>query len=240
MQRGSADDSALASVFVAGGEWPFARLKLEHREEMVRNRYRRSYICITFVLASTLSLMAQSDRTGSQQWGDLQGKAGQPLLISAALVDAPAFGVGSESDLPDAPSSARSDSSTADPAPSPVVKKESHGAMPAAMGGPLSPDRSVADRNYLLVNGGMIGASIFNAEMTIHCLQKHPSCNDVPSSLKSRAGLYGIGIPADLGIAYLSYFMKRKHSSIWYVPSAIVGGANLFLGVRAYRSSQEP
>jgi hypothetical protein len=75
--------------------------------------------------------------------------------------------------------------------------------------------------------------------MTVHCLQKHFSCNDVPSSLKSRAALYGIGIPADLGIAYLSYFMKKKHSSIWYVPSAIVGGANLFLGVRAYRWSQD-
>jgi hypothetical protein len=216
----------------------FARLKLEHREEMVRNRYKRSYICITFVLASTLSLMAQSDRTGGQRWEDVQA-TGEPLLISAALVEAPAFGVGSESDLPDAPSSSRSDSSTADPAPSPVVKKESHGALPAATGGPLSPDRSVADRNYLLINGGMIGASIFNAEMTIHCLQKHPSCNDVPSSLKSRTALYGIGIPADLGIAYLSYLMKKKHSRIWYVPSAIVGGANLFLGVRAYRWSQD-
>jgi len=205
----------------------------------VRNRYRRSYICITFVLASTLSLMAQSDRTGGQRWEDVQA-TGEPLLIiSAALVEAPAFGVGGESDLPDAPSSSRSDSSTADPAPSPVVKKESHGALPAATGGPLSPDRSVADRNYLLINGGMIGASIFNAEMTIHCLQKHPSCNDVPSSLKSRTALYGIGIPADLGIAYLSYLMKKKHSRIWYVPSAIVGGANLFLGVRAYRWSQD-
>jgi hypothetical protein len=182
--------------------------------------------------------MAQSDRTGGQRWEDVQA-TGEPLLISAALVEAPAFGVGSESDLPDAPSSSRSDSSTADPAPSPVVKKESHGALPAATGGPLSPDRSVADRNYLLINGGMIGASIFNAEMTIHCLQKHPSCNDVPSSLKSRTALYGIGIPADLGIAYLSYLMKKKHSRIWYVPSAIVGGANLFLGVRAYRWSQD-
>lgn len=203
----------------------------------MHNRYSRSYVCFAFVLASTLSLMAQSGPTGGQRWVGLQG-AGRPLLISAALVEAPEFGAVSESDLPDAPSTAKSDSSTADPAPSPVVKN-SHGAPPAALGGPLSPDRSVADRNYLLVNGGMIGASIFNAEMTIHCLRNQVSCNDVPSSLKSRAALYGIGIPADLGVAYLSYFMKKRHSRIWYVPSALVGGANLFLGVRAYRWSQD-
>jgi hypothetical protein len=34
--------------------------------------------------------------------------------------------------------------------------------------------------------------------------------------------------------------MKKKHNSIWYVPSALVTGTNLFLGVRAYRWSQDP
>ena len=38
------------------------KLKLEHREERVSNRYKRSYICIAFVLVSALSLLAQSDR----------------------------------------------------------------------------------------------------------------------------------------------------------------------------------
>jgi hypothetical protein len=107
------------------------------------------------------------------------------------------------------------------------------------MGGPLSPDRSVADRNYLLVTGGMFGASVFNAEVTQHCLNEHTDCNDVPSSLHSRAAMYGIGIPADLGIAYLTYYMKKRHSSMWYVPAAVVAGANLFFGVRAYGWSQD-
>lgn len=185
--------------------------------------------------------MAQSDRAYGQRGEDFQLKAshpGQPLL-TAALVEAPALGASSESDLPDAPSTAKPDSSTADPAPSPAVKKESHGAPPAAMGGPLAPDRSVADRNYLLLTGGMVGASVFNAEMTLHCLKEHPDCNDVPASFHSRTALYGIGIPADLGVAYLTYYMKKRHNSIWYVPAAIVTGANLFLGVRAYRWSQD-
>ena len=121
------------------------------------------------------------------------------------------------------------------PAASPVVKRQSHGAPPAALGGPLGVDRTVADRNYLALTGGMFGASIANAELTIRCLQVHASCNDVPSSLQSRAALYGIGIPADFGIAYLTYHMKKKHSRIWYVPAATVTVANVFLSVRAYR-----
>lgn len=206
----------------------------------MRNRHKKSYICIAFALVSALSALAQSGRTDVQRWDGLQPKAndpGEPLL--AALVEAPALAVSSDSDLPDAPSTTKADSSTADPAPPPAVKRE-HGASPAAMGGPLAPDRSVADRNYLLLTGGMFGASVFNAEVTLHCLKEHTDCNDVPSSLHSRAALYGIGIPADLGIAYLTYYMKKRHSSMWYVPAAVVTGANLFFGVRAYRWSQDP
>jgi hypothetical protein len=210
-----------------GEERLFARSKLEHREERVRNRYKKFCICIALALASTLSSLAQSE------------DASQPVL-AASVATAPVLGsVSSESDLPDAPSTTKADTSTADPAPAPVVKRE-HGAAPAAMGGPLAPDRSVADRNYLLLTAGMLGASVFNAEMTLHCLKEHEDCNDVPSSLRSRTALYGIGIPADLGVAYLTYFMKKKHNSIWYVPSALVTGANLFLGARAYRWSQDP
>jgi hypothetical protein len=216
-------------------------LKLEHQEERVRNRYRSFYICIAFAMVSTLSLMAQSARADGQPWEGPELKSsdsGRILLI--ALDEAPALGVSSESELPDAPSSAKADASTADPTPSPVVKKDSQGALPAATGGRLSPDRSVIDRNYLLVTGGMFGASIANAELTVRCLQVQASCNDVPSFLKSRTALYGIGIPADFGVAYLTYIMKKRHNSIWYVPAALVTGANLFFGVRAYRWSQDP
>jgi hypothetical protein len=202
----------------------------------VRKRYRGGFIGIAFVLASALGLLAQSDRLEVQNSGALQSRksdAGQPLL-TASLGELPAIS-GSESDLPDAPSSAKADASAVDPAPSPVVKRASHGAPPAAIGGPLSPDGSVADRNYWLVTGGMVGSSIANVELTVRCLEVHESCNDVPSALKSRAALYGIGIPADLGVAYLTYYMKKKHSRIWYVAPAVVTGANMFLAVRAYR-----
>ena len=105
----------------------------------MRNRYKKSYICIAFALVSALSALAQSGRTDVQRWDGLQPKAndpGEPLL--AALVEAPALAVSSDSDLPDAPSTTKADASAADPAPSPAVKREStHGAPPTAMGGPL-------------------------------------------------------------------------------------------------------
>jgi len=209
----------------------------------VRNRHRRNIIGIAFVLASSFSLLAQSDQIDAQRADNfqLQGNSAPPLL-TAELADSPAIGSANhESELPDTPSATKPDASTADPAPSPAVKRESpHGAPPAAMGGPLWVDRSVADRNYFLVTGGMFGASVVNAELTLRCLNKHPSCNDVPSSLKSRAALYGIGIPADLGVAYLTYCLKRKHNHMWYVPAAVVTGANLFFAVRAYRWTQDP
>jgi hypothetical protein len=219
--------------------WPFAKRKLKHQEESVRNRHRRSFICI-FVLASALSVLAQSGRVNAQRGDGLQlvGAPGQPVLIATAVGTPAISSLDNESELPDAPSAAKPDTTTADPSAAPA-KKESNGAPAAATGGSLGVDRTVADRNYLAVTGGMFGASIINAELTVHCLNVHPSCNDVPTSLHSRAALYGIGIPADIGVAYLTYIMKKKHSHIWYVPAALVTGANLFFGVRAYRWSQD-
>lgn len=209
----------------------------------MRNRYRRFNICIiAFVLASALSMLAQSDGIEGQRQDNLQlqGDATQ-WLLAAKLVEAPVINsTSNESELPDAPSATKADTSSGEAASSPAVKKEPfQGAPPAAGGGPLWVDRSVADRNYLLFTGGMVGASIVNAELTLHCLNKHPSCNDVPPSLQRRAAVYGIGIPADLGIAYLTYYLKRKHNHMWYIPPAAVTGANIFFAWRAYHWTQQ-
>jgi hypothetical protein len=208
----------------------------------VRNRYRGFNICIAFVLVSALSLLAQSDRIAVQPSDtQLQGNPAPPLLTAKLDESSPMGSASNESDLPDAPSATKPDASAADPAPSPAVKRESsHGAPPAAAGGPLWVDRSVADRNYLILTAGMFGATIVNTELTLRCLNKHPSCNDVPANFRSRLDLYAVGIPAELGVAYLTYYLKRKHNHMWYVPAAVVTGANIFLAVRAYRWTQDP
>ncbi|HEV8046180.1 MAG TPA: hypothetical protein VGP35_00515 [Terriglobales bacterium] len=206
----------------------------------MRNRYRK-IICIAFVLASALLLQAQSESNDAQRMEAFQAQDhSSNVLLAAKLDESLATGASNEA-LPDAPDATTPDVPSASPTPSPAVKNQSHyGAPPAAVGGPLGVDRTVADRNYLLFTGAMFGSSVMNAELTLHCLTKQVSCNDVPHALQSRAALYGIGIPADLAISYLTYYMKKKHSHIWYAPSAFVTGANVFLGIRAYRWSNDP
>jgi len=80
----------------------------------------------------------------------------------------------------------------------------------------------------------MFGASVFDAELTQRC-QQEKTCSYVPPSLRSRAAMYGIGLPADFAVAYLTYHMKAKHNHLWYVPSALVTGANVYVGIHAYR-----
>ena len=203
----------------------------------MRNRYRKTVI-FAFMLASAFSLQAQSVGNDAQRMEKFQTQDHSAyVLLAAKLDESPAANAA----LPDAPSATTSDDPSASPTPSPAVKNESrYGAPPAATGGPLSVDRTVADRNYLLFTGAMFGSSVMNAELTVRCLDKHASCNDVPRALASRAALYGIGIPADLAISYLTYYMKKKHSHIWYAPSAAVTGVNVFLGIHAYRWTQDP
>ena len=207
----------------------------------MHNRYRKTVIS-AFVLGSAFLLQAQSQDNGVRGIDNSQPQEHSAYALLAAKLDESPANSASNGALPDAPSATSSDATNAGaPMPSPVAKNESrYGAPPAAVGGPLWADRSVMDRHYFLFTGAMFGASVMNAELTLRCLNKQSACNDVPHALQSRAALYGNGIPADLAVSYLTYYMKRKHNHIWYAPSAAVTGANVFLGIRAYRWSQDP
>ena len=208
----------------------------------MRNRYGSLGFCVTSILIAALAASAQSGNPGplppAASVQSSSPNTPQPAIVASAA-DVPASAGTDNSVVPDAPSATSSEASTADPAASPVMKRDFRGAPPAAQGGPLWVDRSVADRNYLLVNSGMFGASILNAELTMRCLNKHPSCNDVPPSLQSRTAIYGIGIPADLAVSYLTYCLKRKHVHMWYAPAAAVAGGNVFLGMRAHHWTEQ-
>jgi hypothetical protein len=203
----------------------------------VGNPYKNVSIAVAFVLASAFSMFAQSDNSSSN--------TRKAESVVAANIPAPSAGAGpnSVSNVPDAPSAAKekeeaSAGAEASASPSPV-RKNSQGAPPAAIGTDWAEVRRTADRQYWEVTGSLFAVSIANAEVTRYCLSVHTSCNDVPPSLRGRAALYGIGIPADLGVAYLTYYMKKKHSRIWYVPAALATGANAFAAVHAYRWAQE-
>jgi hypothetical protein len=38
----------------------------------------------------------------------------------------------------------------------------------------------------------------------------------------------------------LTYHMKRRHNSLWYMPSALVTAANAYVAIHAYHRGQEP
>ncbi len=97
---------------------------------------------------------------------------------------------------------------------------------------------SIADKKYIAFTSAMFASSIADIELTQRC-QEIGQCSYAPSSLRSRTAMYGIGMPADLAIAYFSYHLKKHHNSLWYLPSAAVTLANAYVGMHAYHRSQE-
>lgn len=205
----------------------------------MRNRHKKLYICMVFTLAWALSALAQSGRLvvpPADQTSNAAPSQPEQTMLNANLLDfsATAAAAEKESGLPDAPSAAKADDiATPEPAaaPDPPIRKGSEGAPAAATGPSLE---GVADRHYWAFTGAMFSASIADAELTQRC-QQEKTCSYVPPSLRSRAAMYGIGIPADFAVAYLTYHMKAKHSHLWYVPSALVTAANVYVGIHAYR-----
>jgi hypothetical protein len=47
------------------------------------------------------------------------------------------------------------------------------------------------------------------------------------------------GFSADLGVAYLSYYMKKKHSSLWFLPEALVTAVNTYVCIHDARRAME-
>jgi hypothetical protein len=143
----------------------------------------------------------------------------------------------SDADLPDAPSTSQSQSQSENPdnaSPAPMSNRHSYqGATPGAKGGSFGVDRRVVDWKYAALTGGMFGASLANVDLTHRC-EAEGTCSFLPYPLSRRAFMYGIGIPADLGIAYVSYRLKRNHNPFWIVPEVLVTGANLYVAAHSW------
>jgi hypothetical protein len=197
---------------------------LKHQEEKVRYRYGIVCMIVVVCLIFARPLLAQSHESAGGNW--LMSRV---TVVTATAVD--------DSELPDAPSASQDQTQQQEvvsPEPNPH-RNALQGAPPAATGSLLGGyDRDVADRRYWTVTGTMFAASVVQAELAQRCLSEH-TCSWVPDVLRSRKAMYGIGIPADLAISYLTYRLKRKHSEFWFVPAALVTGTNLFVAVHDFR-----
>jgi hypothetical protein len=90
---------------------------------------------------------------------------------------------------------------------------------------PKSPTNGPLGWLFLAANGALLGSTIANAEIIARC--RPTACQAIPGAIRSRGALYGIGIPASLGISYLSYRIKRAGSRLWIVPVAVFTAGNV-------------
>jgi hypothetical protein len=130
---------------------------------------------------------------------------------------------------PDAPSVARNATETA--RSDSATEKQSYGIQPLPAGR-LDTGTHDADAKYVAVMGSMFASSIMTVELTHECLVEY-RCSYVPDPLRSRAAMYATGLSAEVGVAYLSYYLKRKEHKWWFIPAALVTTANIYVAHHA-------
>ena len=116
--------------------------------------------------------------------------------------------------LPDAPSAAHRSASAPPAAVAPIAGPEAH------------------DKQFMLVNGLMFSSSITNVELATRCF-RGGACTAVPGPLRSRGGLYGVGLPVDVAVTVLGYRLKRSGHRWWFVPAAAVTVGNVIYSIHA-------
>lgn len=89
---------------------------------------------------------------------------------------------------------------------------------PAAQG-------SVADWEFAEVSSSLFEASIADAETLYRC----DNCTFVRSALHRRGVTYGVGLPVDVAVSYMTYRLKKKGHRWWFVPAVALTAANAYL-----------
>lgn len=126
--------------------------------------------------------------------------------------------------LPDAPSATREPEP-----PSPVSRRRQYSAGVAASGrGGLGLERQSGGWAYWTLTSAMFASSIVNAEYANKCIDQN-SCTSIPDPFRSRAAMYGAGLPAEAGVAYLTAYLKGKGKRWWFVPAAAVTAGNIYV-----------
>lgn len=135
--------------------------------------------------------------------------------------------------LPDTPSATQSASTLeeAPPLPGSLAHRRQHraGAPAPAAGALLRADSNIATRPYWILTGAMFASSVVNAEYASRCVQQKGNCTSIPEALRSRPALYGIGLPTEVGISYLTYYLKARGHRWWFVPAAALTVGNTFV-----------
>jgi hypothetical protein len=133
----------------------------------------------------------------------------------------------SQPPLPEAPSAIAGRRSSAEPVSSP--RRWTQQAPPRAV-------KPGTGRMFLVASGVSLGLTMANAELVARC--RPSACQDVPSAMRNRAALYGIGIPASIGISYISHRLRQRGNRLWIVPITAFASGNLVYGLHASQFSR--
>jgi|CZKZ01.1.fsa_nt_gi hypothetical protein len=85
-------------------------------------------------------------------------------------------------------------------------------------------------KGFLLLNGLHLGMSIFDVEMTQHCIANHRCVEGNPLMPSSHAGQLGVNFAIVGYGTFMSYRLKKQERKLWLL-SPIVGIAAHTLGV---------
>jgi len=83
----------------------------------------------------------------------------------------------------------------------------------------------VADWEFAEVTSALFEASIADAETLYRC----DNCTAVRPAQHRRGVTYGVGLPVDVAVSYLTYRLKKKGHRWWFVPAVALTAANAYL-----------
>lgn len=102
-----------------------------------------------------------------------------------------------------------------------AMSKRAASAPPAAGHSTFGGDqtfRQVADAKFWAVTGIMTGSTIAASELAGECANQG-RC-DFMGSLSGRRKTYAVALPANFGMTFLTYELKKHNKKYWFVPAA--------------------
>lgn len=86
--------------------------------------------------------------------------------------------------------------------------------------------KRVINRKFIGINALAMGLTIADIESTQHCLGNH-TCRELnPLMPRSRAGMYAVNVPVNLGLMYLSYRLKASGRKTWWIAPLAISGSH--------------
>jgi hypothetical protein len=85
---------------------------------------------------------------------------------------------------------------------------------------------------YLIATGSVFASNIAAIELMQGCLAAG-GCRSLPTTIRPRFVMYGVGLEASAGVSYLGYYLKKKEKRWWFVPQVLATSFDFVFIVKA-------